>query len=114
MTGATYQSISTMIQSLGIPYAYYQFPEGTEQATPFICFYFSDTEGVYADNVTYSRHTTLVIELYTDDKRFDLEEQIENLLTQNELPFRRYESYIDSEQMIMQTYETEVYINGRD
>lgn len=112
MTGATYQSISQMIHSLGIPYAYYQFPEGTEQKTPFICFYFSDTDGVYADNSVYSKRATLVIELYTDDKRFDLEEQIETLLNNNELPYKRYESYIDSEQMLMQTYESEVYING--
>ena len=112
MTGATYTNINTMIQSLGIPYAYYQFPEGTAQPTPFICFYYSDTDGAFADNIVYSRLTTLVIELYTDDKRFDLEQQIEQLLNDNELPFRRYESYIDSEQMLMQTYETEVYING--
>lgn len=112
MTNATYQGIATMIASLEIPYAYYQFPEGTEQATPFICFYFSDTTGFYADNVNFARQTTLVIELYTDEKRFDIESKVEKLLNDNELPYQRYESYIDSEQMLMQTYETEVFING--
>lgn len=112
MTGATYKTISTMLASLEIPYAYYQFPNGTDIPTPFICFYFSDTDGFNADNVNYSRKTTLVIELYTDEKRFDLEQQLEDLLNDNELPYRRYESYIDTEQMLMQTYETEVFING--
>ena len=112
MTNATYQGIATMIESLEIPYAYYQFPNDTEQPTPFICFYYSDTDGFNADNIVYSKNVTLVIELYTDDKRFDLESRIENLLNENELPFTRYESYIDSEKMLMQTYETEVYFNG--
>ena len=112
MTNATFKGISDMIQSLGIPYAYYQFPEGTEQATPFICFYFSDERGMNADNINYGKIVRLVIELYTDDKRFDLEAQIENLLTGNEIAFAKYESYIDTEQMLQETYEMEVFING--
>lgn len=112
MTDVTYKKINQMIESLGLPYAYYQFPEGTAEPTPFICFYFSDENGLKADNVNYAKLVTLRIELYTDNKRFDLEEQISNLLTINELPYNKYESYIDTEKMLMQTYETEVFING--
>ena len=101
-----------MIQSIGLPTAYYQFPEGTAQPTPFICFYYSNDNPFNADNTNYVKIAHLVIELYTDDKRFDLEASIENLLNENELPFTRNESYIDTEQMLLNTYETEVYING--
>ena len=34
----TYQEIAQMIESIGLPYAFYQFPDDTEQAPPFICF----------------------------------------------------------------------------
>ena len=112
MTGATYKGISDLIASIGIPYAYYQFPEGTAEPTPFICFYYSGEGGVYADNINFAKRVDLTIELYTDEKRFDLEQAIETILNENELPFVRYESYIDSEQMILNTYETEVFING--
>lgn len=112
MTNVTYESINDMIASLEIPYAYYQFPEGTEQPTPFLCFYYANHDAVDADNINYVPIVRLVIELYTDDKRFDLENKIHNLLVDNEIPYQQYESYIDTEQMLLNTYEMEVYLNG--
>ena len=112
MTNVTFKRINEMIESLDIPYAYYQFPEGTAQPTPFICFYYSNQDGVDADNINYVRVVRLVIELYTDNKRFDLEDKIHNLLTKNEIAYQQYESYIDTEQMLLNTYEMEVYLNG--
>ena len=32
----SYEDIATMIESIGLPYAYYQFPEGTGQEPPFV------------------------------------------------------------------------------
>ena len=37
----TRQEVAQMIAEMGIPYAYYQFPHGTEQAPPFVCFFYS-------------------------------------------------------------------------
>lgn len=108
----TYQDISNLIAGLNIPYAYYQFPEGTEVAPPFICFYYSEQQGLYADNINYAKPVNLVIELYTKTKNFQLEAQLEQALNDVEIPYRRYESYIDSEKLFMQTYESEVFING--
>lgn len=108
----TYKDISDMIAELNIPYAYYQFPEGTEVATPFICFYYPSQLGFAADNTNYAKPVDLVIELYTNEKDFQLEAQIEQKLNDNGLVFQRNESYIDSEKMLMQTYESEVLIDG--
>lgn len=110
----TTQEVSSLIASIGIPYAYYQFDEDTARPTPFICFYYPEEVEFIADNINYIKLMVLRIELYTDEKDFTLENRIESLLIENELPFTHYESYIDSEKMLMQTYETEVYINGRD
>lgn len=108
----TLSQIADMIESIGIPFAYYQFQEGTAQPCPFICFYYSDSNDVLADNVNFVKIRNLVIELYTDQKDFGIEETIEEILNENEIVYDHYESYIDSEKMLMQTYESEVYING--
>lgn len=108
----TYEEVSNLIAQVGIPYAYYQFPEGTAQPTPFICFYYPGLDGFHADNGYYAKLVSLNIELYTDEKDFELEARLESILDEHEMPYRKLESYIDSEKMLMQTYESEVYING--
>lgn len=108
----TYEEINAMIESIGVEYAYYQFPEGTAVAPPFICFYYPEQNGFFADNVNYAKQERLIIELYTKEKDFDLEDVIGEVLNENEIPFVRYESYIETEQLIMNTFESEVFING--
>ena len=66
----TYQEVKQMVESIGIPYAYYQFPEGTDQPCPFICFYFTGSNDLAADDTNYQRIRPLAIELYTDNKDF--------------------------------------------
>ena len=112
MTSMTTVQIADMVESFGIPFAYYQFEKDTARPCPFVCFYYSDSNDVLADNENYAKVKNLVIELYTDQKEFELEETIESILNQNEIVYDHYESYIDSEKMLMQTYESEVYING--
>lgn len=108
----TYEQISDMIKSFGIKYAYYQFPEGTAVAPPFICFYYESSDDLMADNINYVKVENLIIELYTNTKDIALETLIGATLNAHEIPYRRYESYIDSEKLYMNTYESEVIING--
>jgi len=106
----TYKEVATMINSIGIPYAYYQFPDGTGQACPFICFFFSDSNDLAADDTNYQKIRTLNIELYTDNKDFALEETVETVLNSNGLVYDRSESYLDSERMFMVVYTTDILI----
>lgn len=101
-----------MIAEVGIPYAYYQFEEGTAKPCPFICFYYSNNDDVIADNENYVKVWNLVIELYTNYKDFTLERTLEGILNTHEIVYSKNESYIDSEKMLMQVYESEVIING--
>ena len=93
----TPQQINTMIGSVGIPYAYHQFADDTGQQPPFICFFYGDSADLVADNTNYARIEPLYIELYTDEKDFALEKQIETLLNANDLVFRKEQTYLDSE-----------------
>lgn len=107
----THKEISDMIKAIGLPYAYYEFPDNTEQEPPFICFYYPDSDDLYADNVNYVGIRRLYIELYTDEKDFAQEAAVETALNSNGLSFRKSELYIDSERMYQITYSMEVVIS---
>lgn len=109
----SYEDIATMIESIGLPFAYYQFPEGTGQEPPFVVFFYSNTDDVYADDSNYQRIVTLNIELYTREKDFENEETVEGILTENGLTYYKEENYISSEKMFQIAYEMEVIINGK-
>lgn len=106
----TTQDVASMVASVGIPTAYYQFPNDTGQEPPFICFYYPGDNDFKADNINYAKINRLIIELYTDSKDFALEAAVEQVLKDNELAFIRSETYIDSERMYEVIFETQVII----
>lgn len=108
----TYKEIATMVGSIGLPYAYYQFPEGTAQAPPFVVFFYSRTDDLFADDENYQRIVILNIELYTAEKDFEKESTVEAVLKNNHFTYYKEENYIDSEKMWQIAYEMEVLING--
>lgn len=100
----TTKQIAAMIASVGVPYVYYQFPDGTGQEPPFICFYYPESADFYADNTAYMPAAKLIVELYADKKDFTLEAALERVLTENGLAWKREEAYLDSERMFLQAY----------
>lgn len=108
----TYQEVASMVKSIGLPFAYYQFPEGTGQAPPFICYFYSESDDIYADEQNYQKKPVLNIELYTSEKDFELEAVVEGILNDNGLTYYREENYINSEKLYQIAYEMEVLING--
>lgn len=108
----TYREVKTMVESIGLPFAYYQFTNDTAVAPPFICFYFDESDDEPADNMNWAKIRTLYIELYTDEKDFELESTVETVLASNDQFFTRSETYLDSERMMMVSYEMQVVITG--
>ena len=109
----TYEELNTIIASFGLPYAYNEFPENTQQTPPFICFLLDgNSVDLMADNKNYQAIRPLSIELYTDNKDFDLERTIEAALKAAGLPFVRSENYIEKERMYQITYESEVIVTN--
>lgn len=108
----TYKEIAAMVKSIGLPYAYYQFPEGTGQGLPFVVFFYSEINDLYADETNYQRIAKLNIELYTEEKDFEKEATVEGILQNSGLTYYKEENYIDSEKMWQIAYEMEVLING--
>ena len=108
----TYRDIKTLVQSIGLPFAYYQFTADTAVAPPFICFYFDESDDEPADNMNWAKIRTFYIELYTDEKDFELESTVESVLASNDQFYTRSETYLDSERMMMVSYEMKVVITG--
>lgn len=107
----TYEEIKQMLDTVGVPLAYYQFSHASGQQPPFITYYFQGDNDLKADNINYQKIRQLVIELYTNRKDFTLEAAVESALTAHDLAYSRTEEYIQTERMHMVTFYTEVLIN---
>lgn len=100
----TRSEIYTMVQSFGLPTAYYSFPTNEAPALPYVIYYYPNRDDFMADNFNYAKIEVLRIELYTDVKDFALEDTVESHLL---LPYSKDVIYIDSEKMYQITYECE-------
>ena len=106
----TPSEIKSMVEEFGIPSAYYEFADNTELAPPFVCYFFTSSNDLSADNINYCRIERLNIELYTDVKDFALETRLEQILAEHEIFFAKEEAYIDSERMHETIYTSDVIL----
>lgn len=108
----TTRQVADMVAEIGLPYAYYEFPDDVERELPFVAFVYTDNNDFLADNINYAEKRTLVIELYTREKDFDREQTVRSLLINHELPFYQQSEYLNDERCWITTFTTEVVING--
>jgi hypothetical protein len=106
----TPSEVKIMVEELGIPSTYYQFADNTDLAPPFVCYFFTPSNDLSADNINYVRIEKLNIELYTDVKDFDLEKQLEQILAEHEIFFAKEETNIDSERMHETIYTSDIIL----
>lgn len=90
--------------------AYRAFPVGKAPKLPFICYLCTNTDNFDADNFVYQVIQGVDIELYTAKKDEASEQAVEAMLAQNNLPWEKYEEYLDSENCYMITYSVELVI----
>lgn len=104
----TYKEISTMIDSIGLPYTYYSFPDNIAPDPPYIVFNYPENNDFGADNENYVSIDVLNLELYTAKKDFDTESNIEAILKQNGFFYEKSETYIRQEHLFQTTYVSQV------
>ncbi len=112
----TIKEIAAMVAGIGLPYAYHHFDE-EEQRTlkpPYIRWFFSGIDDLYADNINFQRISDLRIELYTDIKDFDREEAIESILEANGWAYDKTETYLESELLYVTAYAGDIIISKED
>lgn len=100
--------VCEMLFKLNIPFVYSHFKEGSAPNLPFLIYYYSGENTFKADGKLYYKVKKLILELYTDQKDFSLEEKLEQLLTENNLIYTKDEVWIASEEMYETIYKMEV------
>jgi hypothetical protein len=93
-------------------YTYYQFADDSAPNLPYLIFYYPSSNNDGADNVVWQKINHLNIELYTDNKEFGIENELETVLTEHGFFYGKAEQFIESEKMFEVLYEMEVVING--
>lgn len=102
------EQIEEILNEVGLPYRYHHFEVEEAVEPPFICWIIPDSQNFAADGKVYFNSNNVNIELYTDFKDFELEENIENILEQKEIFWEKTELYIESEKMYEVLYELNI------
>lgn len=103
----TKERIEAILDILEIEYRYHHFEEREAVNPPFICWLIPETRNFSADGKVYFKSDKVDIELYTDEKDFELEERVEAALDAADLFWQKSEQYIKSENMYEVLYEVE-------
>ena len=103
--------LTAIKETYGIPFTYYSFPEESP-ILPYITFDYPSSRNISAGDQVYQRVDELVIVLYTKNKDFVLEENIESVFSTYHIVWDKTEDYLDTEHMFQITYETEIYVNA--
>jgi hypothetical protein len=101
-------NLISIMEVIGIPYAYDHFAEGESPRPPFALFLSPGENTFSADNLMYHSFKQLDIELYTDEKSPEAEERLEEVLRLHNIYYTKTESWIESEKLYEVLYEMEV------
>lgn len=100
----TPEQVYTMLSATGYPVAYHHFK--TPPALPYIVYLLPYSNNISADNKVYQKVNHLQIELYTAEKDFAAEANLETALS--DLFYDKTEVYIESEGLYQVIYETKI------
>lgn len=108
----TYKEITEMLAKVGLPFVYHHWGENSAPPLPYLVYLFPGRDDFYADDSNYQAIVNLNIELYSDQKDFEIEQKLEDVLCEHEITFDKTEAYITSEKMYEVLYETEIVLEG--
>ena len=97
-----------MAEETQLPFAYDHFAEGESPDPPFLVFLFPQSDNFGADGTVYIKTNVLHFELYTDEKRPDIEAMVEAVLDGHGLFYNKNEVWIAEERLYEVLYEMEV------
>ena len=93
------ETLLSVLDSIGIPYAYDHFAEGESPEPPFLCYLFPGSDNFSADGKVYHKISEVRLELYTDYKDLASEQKVEDTLDAVGLFYNKTETWIDSEKL---------------
>ena len=93
------EKLLSILDSIGIPYAYEHFAEGESPEPPFVCYLLPGSDNFSADGKVYHKISEVRLELYTDYKDLASEQKVEDTLDAAGLFYNKTETWIDSEKL---------------
>ena len=104
------ETITAILEQIGLPFAYDHFAEGESPDPPFICYLIPNSDNFSADGRVYYKINEIHIELYTDCKDLSAEQQVEAVLDEHGIFYEKTEVWIESENLyeVLYTFEMEV------
>lgn len=90
--------------TLNIPVAYDHFDSNKQVSIPFIVYREQQLSTFRADDITYHQAFNFEIELITEKKEIALEKQLEELLTNNKIPYEKNDEVWDNDERIYHNY----------
>ena len=106
------ERIISVLNKIGLPYAYDHFAEGESPQPPFICYLLPSSDNFAADGKVYYKIDDVHIELYTDYKNTELEQQVEDVLDRYNIFYNKSEVWINSEKLYEVLYQFEMEGNN--
>lgn len=100
------EKIKLLLDTTGIPVAYYAFDEENAPGLPFICFLVTGSNNFSADGTVYQKVNHIQVELYTKKKDIESEEKVETALSS--FFWNKDETYLEDEKCFEVIYELEV------
>ncbi len=100
------EELKDLLDTTDLPVSYRAFPAGKAPSLPYICYLCSYSNNFTADDRVYQKITHINVELYTREKRPDLEGKLETVLA--DLCWEKAEEYLDDEKCYEIIYEIEV------
>lgn len=98
----TIQELNRILDTAGLPYTYYSYPLNAAPALPYFVYYLPSMTPEPADDAVHAPVYTVIVELYTKDKDFTTEAQLEAALSS--FVYEKSETYLDDEEMFMVIY----------
>lgn len=100
----THQELYNLLNTLGIPVAYNTFVSNKEVAIPFLIYRETSVDTFKADSTTYYRPRNFELELVTEKKEVELQDRLEELLIENNIPFDTTDEVWDEEERIYHNF----------
>lgn len=73
-------------------------------SVPYLVYNVDYSNNVFADNTTFKKMPAYTLELYNDNPDLTIRENIETILTNNEIPFTSDESDLAAENLFITYY----------
>ena len=99
-----HKTLYDLLKTLNIPVAYDHFISNKDISIPFVVYRETSTDTFKADGKTYYRPYNFEIELITEKKEVAIQETIEKLLTDNNIPYDIADEIWDDDEKIYHNY----------